>query len=1226
MSFLRETLTILAVLLVLALTAALAAPLFVDWSAHRGWVEERLSAALGGQVTASGDIDLRLLPAPRFDIAGASWRAAGEGGLRLDVDRVRLEIAVAPLLQGVVRFVEARLERPRLSVALAPDGRVALPEPGEGGGVVAFERIEIRGGEIAVARTGGEIVRISDLEIDADAASLLGPYRGSGRYAGANGPAEFRFGAGVADDSRMRIKFTTESAAGGPQFDLDGNLTADRDGEATRLRFDGAGAVWGSARADSVEIPWRATGTLAADMQHVRLEPMELRLGPQDRQATATGVATFDADARALTVGVSAPQVDADSLLDSKEEAGEAMARLSRVLEQALDRPARARSFSIKLQASTPALTLGGDTITDAAATFELPRAGEDRVSLSGHLPGRAQIALDGVVESGAAARFAGKARAGARDLPRLAEWIARAEPDLAERLRGLPFRAIEVGGDVEISRRAFAGRNLDIRADRSTLTGAVAFTSAVAGEPARLFADLASPALDLDGVPSLRGPARALQDADLNLSIDARAVRVAGVGGIVDAGRIRGKLTRASGRLDLERLSVENLGGATLNASGRIDGEGAKLEGRLEAQRLVELAALVRRVAPGPLADLLSERAVALSPARINVSADAATTEGAVELRTMRIEGSARGTRIAAAVRPTGDEGEAEVEISSNDTPMLLRQLGVETVPIRSTPRSRLTLRAKGSLRAGYQAEGGGEIAGANVSFAGRIGERESRYGFEGRARIAAKDATPLMQALAVAWPDAQVAIPLDLSGDLALDGRAIDARAFDGAVAGARVSGNLRFAAVGDSLRRAFTGALSVDRMSLDALTGLALGPRAAAAKGAPLWSDRPFAPGLADPPPANLDLRVGEMDMRALNARDVSARLVVGQGAVALEEMSARFGKAEVKGRLALRRDKADASLAAILDVKSPVNLRGQIAANAQARLELAATGRSERGLVAALAGSGRARLTDVVIPHADPNAIDSVVALAEKDAIAPDERTISVALQKAFEQAPLRFGALDMDVLAAGGVVRFQPVKVAAPGAEVVLSGAFNVRSLGVEQALEIVSRTTPPRWTDPNPRARIVWSGLPDEASRSIDSAALVNGLSARAILRESARIEALEADIRERAMFYRRMRADEWRRQREGEIRAFVIEQERLEKLRLEAERRAEAERLAREKQEQARLEAERRALEMEEKLRLEAEKLRLEAERRAQEKQRLQEELNRALTPPVQLPGATGP
>ncbi|MBX9757129.1 MAG: AsmA family protein [Beijerinckiaceae bacterium] len=1187
MSFLRETITILAILLVLALSAALAAPLFIDWSTHRGWVEERLSAALGGRVMVGGDIDLRLLPAPRMELESVSWRGAGEGAPHFEASRVQLEIAVAPLLQGVVRFVEARLDTPRFTASLSSEGAVGLPQPGTGGGVVAFERIEIRNGSVFLARAGAEPLVLAGLEVDADAASLQGPFRGSGAYQGLDGRGTFRFGAGVAEGDRLRVKFTLEPGGGAPQADLDGALIAEQSGAATRLRFEGSAALTGVAQAAGVDIPWRASGTLAADPAKARLEPMELRFGPQERQSTATGLAVFDAAAPALSVRLSAPQLDVDRLLDSKDAAGEAMARVRRVIAQALEHPPRPNAVAISFEASTPALIMGGDTITEASVSIERPRRGEDRLALAANLPGRSQVSIDGIVEGGAAARFAGKAQAGARDLPRLAEWIERADPDFAERLRGLPFRVLEASGQIEISRRAFAARGLEIRADRSTLTGSAAFTAPLAGEPARLFADFNSPALDLDGLPNLRGPARALQDADLNLSIDARAVRLAGVGGaIVDSGRIRGKLTRSAGRLDLERLSVENLGGATLTASGRLDADAAKLDARLEAQRLVELAALVRRVAPGPLADLLNERAVALSPARLDVTADAMMKDGALDLRNLRIDGSARGTRITGAVRPSGEDVEAEGELASNDTPMLLRQLGVEALPLSGAPRSRITLRAKGSAAKGYEAEGNGDIAGASLSFKGRVGDNAGRTSADGRVRIASKDATPLMQVLALAWPDAQISIPLDMAGDLSLSGDAMEVRALSGSLAGSRVSGDLRLAAGDSGARRALTGALSVDRMAFDAITTLALGPSPQPAPtagrqgSAQTWSDRPFAPGLADPPPSRIDLRVAGMSLRGLEAREFHGQLVVGQGVVAVEDMSVRVGAAQIEGRMALRRDKGDASLAASLDVKTALDLRDQIAANVVARIEVAATGRSERALAGTLAGSGNARFTDIVIPRAAAEALDAVVALAEKDAVPPDERAIGAALQRALDRAPMRAArAAEFDLLAAGGVLRLQPVKMDALVADAVLGASFDLRTLSSEQVLDIISRHAPPNWTGASPRVRIVWSGPLDKASRAIDAASLVNGLSARAIVRESARIDAFEADIRERSMFNRRLRADEWRRQREVEIRAFLAEQEKLEKARLDAER-------------------------------------------RAQEQQRLLEEMARP-APPLQLPGA---
>ncbi len=1218
----------------LALSAALAAPLFIDWNARRGWVEERLSAALGGEVRVSGDISVRLLPAPRLDVAGAEWRASGPGVLQLEVNRVQLELAIAPLLQGVVRFVEARLDQPRLMASLTSDGALTLPRPGERGGVVAIERLEIRGGEIVLLRTGAQALRIAGLDADADAASLRGPFRGSGSFSTADGRSSFRVGAGVAEEDRIRIKLTTDANASTPQIDLDGAVIADRSEAVTRLRFEGGAAVVGNAPAGGFPIPWRATGTLNADLSKGRLEPLEVRFGPAERQSTATGAASFDSDASVFSIRVAAQQIDVDRLLggrsasaesrpptgDVRNESGEAINRLSQIIMQALERPARERSMAIKVEASSPTLQLGGDTITEASLAIELPRSGDDRMTVSANLPGRSQIAFDGAIESGAAARFAGKARAAARDLPRLAEWIGRADKDLADRLRALPFRALEFSGDIEVSRHAAAARNLDIRADRSTFQGAAAFTAALAGEPPRFFADLTSPALDLESVPNLQGPARAFQNTDLNLSIDARAVRVAGVGGaVVDAGRIRGKLTRTANRLELERLSVENLGGASLTASGLVDGDGANLSARLEAQRLVELAALVRRVAPGPLADLLNDRAVALSPARIDLSAQAATSHGAIELRTMRVEGTARGTRIAISARPAGGNIEAEAEIASSDTPMLLRQLGVETVPIKSAPPSRLTLRAKGTLAAGYSADGSGDIAGAQITFSGALGETAGRFGYTGRTRLASKDATPLLQVLALAWPDAAASVPLDLSSLLTINSEAIEAQSLEGSLAGARINGNLRFAVTPGALRRGLTGALNVDRMSLDAVTALALGPPPPSVKGAPLWSDRPFTSGLNEPPPTNIQLRANEISLRGLDGRAFATRLALANGAVALENMSLRIGETNIAGQIALRRDKANASLAATLDITTPISIPDQLQANATARIELAATGRSERGLIATLAGAGRARLADVSIARASPAAMNSIVALAEKDAIAPDERSISVALQKAFDAAPVRVDAINVDLLAANGVIRMQPTKIDLQGADATFSAALDLRTLTVDQTLDMASRTTPPQWTDPNPRVRIVWSGPLQKPARSIDAAQFVNGLSARSIQRESARIDALNADIRERAMFNRRWRMDEWRRQRDVEIRTFTIEQERLEKLRIEAERRAEAERVARERQEQLKLEADRRERERQD-------NLRQDAERRAQEKQKLQELLDRPLPAPLQLPGAVAP
>ncbi len=67
----------------------------------------------------------------------------------------------------------------------------------------------------------------------------------------------------------------------------------------------------------------------------------------------------------------------------------------------------------------------------------------------------------------------------------------------------------------------------------------------------------------------------------------------------------------------------------------------------------------------------------------------------------------------------------------------------------------------------------------------------------------------------------------------------------------------------------------------------------------------------------------------------------------------------------------------------------------------------------------------------------------------------------------------------------------------------------------------------------------------DAPTRRIDAAPLSAGLAAQAIGRDTDRISALEADIRERAWFNRRLKAERYMRQREAELAAFEAEQAR---------------------------------------------------------------------------------
>jgi len=83
------------------------------------------------------------------------------------------------------------------------------------------------------------------------------------------------------------------------------------------------------------------------------------------------------------------------------------------------------------------------------------------------------------------------------------------------------------------------------------------------------------------------------------------------------------------------------------------------------------------------------------------------------------------------------------------------------------------------------------------------------------------------------------------------------------------------------------------------------------------------------------------------------------------------------------------------------------------------------------------------------------------------------------------------------------------------------------------------------WNGPPPAVDISLIGGLAAPARRIDASALAAGLAAQAIGRDTDRISALEADIRERAWFNRRLKAEKYMRQREAELAAYEADQAR---------------------------------------------------------------------------------
>ena len=184
----RESLTVLAGLLVLALLAALIGPGFIDWRAYRPQIEARLSEALGVETQIGGGIALRLLPSPRISLQDVRIGSGSAGTSAATAEQATVELALAALARGEFRFSEARLDGATLQLVADETGAIRLPEragraiPAE----ARLDRLTISRSALVWREAGRPAVTLAPIAAEVSAVSLAGPWRFEGEVDGAS--------------------------------------------------------------------------------------------------------------------------------------------------------------------------------------------------------------------------------------------------------------------------------------------------------------------------------------------------------------------------------------------------------------------------------------------------------------------------------------------------------------------------------------------------------------------------------------------------------------------------------------------------------------------------------------------------------------------------------------------------------------------------------------------------------------------------------------------------------------------------------------------------------------------------------------------------------------------------------------------------------------------------------------------------------------------------------
>lgn len=1134
----RESLTVLAGLLLLTLLAALIGPGFVDWRVYRQEFETRLTTALGVETKVAGGIGMRLLPSPRLTLGEVRIGEAGGATSSASVERLTFELALPALARGEFRFADAEAEGATLSLVADETGAVLLPRR-SGTGLPAqtsIDRLSVRRSAVLWHEQGKEPVTFSPIAAEISAVSLTGPWRFEGEVAGSS----LRLSTGEAEaDGRVRAKasITGEEA----QLGFDGHFQLPSGNGSVRPGVEGAFSL---APGGAISLSGRISGG------NRQLDIGSLVVDIAGGAARLEGEGQFLPMSGTGSVALRARRLDADALVAAlSERAG-------------FERGLRGLPGAIDLGLDLEQLIWRGEDFSAAALRGTLTEDGLKNASASVRVAG----ALIGASGNADADGLHGKLNLKAEDARRVALVLARAglDPALADMIAALGKIDAEMVGD-------WAPQHL--RLERATVAGGSGLRLDGAGEiaPERLNAKLAVQGLDLNTLPPGESFAGLIGRRELALDLALNGARYRNA----PPGSAKLDLRREGASWRLSRFSIDGFGGVAVTGSGALLPEGGEIAGRMRAPRFETLAALAGPLLPENVRQALARVAEGLS----RLDANYRLTRANAGDTALSLDGSAQAGRLALDARldASGTWSGVDFRVDLNDRRQVFTALGLPAPQLGGAGRLSL---AKGQNRVAASLTGPGlSIALDDDTSAPRLTVQADRPGQilpEGPARL---------------LPDEV----LDANGRVRF---APDQIALDSLVAnlgGASARGSLVLPRDG-----AATGKLALQRIDLVALLDASLG--AAAPVPGAIWSTARFGPVAAL---GDLGLTIETPLLRVSDGialRDASFELKADADGLRVEKLAGSYGGGTVSGQLTARREGGLAQLSgrvALAQVDLAGLSGGGLTGKVSAQFDVGGSGESPARLVAGLGGAGSLSFSAAGIARFDPGGYARVIAATGEDASESETARLQDRLGAALDQGAWQLGDVTLGFTVAGGILRIAPMTIERAQLRAEASGLVDLRALNADLRLGLRPLGPMPKgWTmQAAPPLGIAWRGALSGLRRETDVSALSNAIAARALAREIERVEAFEADARERAMHARRLRAEREMRENERKLGEFLkAEEER----RIAEERRAEDERRALEARIQEEARRAQEAQRAEEARRMEEMRRRIEADERA--------------------------
>jgi uncharacterized protein involved in outer membrane biogenesis len=1127
----QTTLLGLAIAIILALLTAIVAPLVIDWNHYRGPIEAEASRLAGLDVHVRGSIDARLVPTPMITLRDVDAGGAGAAGGKplLHATELKLELALGPLLRGQLQATEVDLVAPQVDVTLDHSGALALPSaaPPFHPEATSIAQLAIKDGRIAMtdAASGARLV-LQKVWFTGDFGSLAGPFQGQGAAVVGDELYGYRLSGNPAGGGATQIRLAVDPSNQPLTTEFDGKLTFAHGVP----QFDGAmalarpvGATLGNGKR-VISAPWRATAALHATPAAATLRNVALRYGPEERSLNFTGSADLTFGAHPALAGkIAAMQLDVDRALASPDFTDRPPLLVLRSFLPAFMAAAQL-PMPAKIDVSIDTLTIGGTSLEALSGNLAYDRAGWTLNDFHFHAPGMTDVGLSGRLTGTAQSfAFSGPAKLASADFEMLLAWLDGRGGDRAS----AEAETLNAQGDLTVASDRMAVERLAAALGSDKIEGRLAYTWPADRRPAQLDADLRAAALDVDAVSafvkSALGGGSLAPPQKASLALDIGEARFAGMG----LQGIGAKVKYDSGQLQIDRLSIGNVGGAKVDISGRIDELSSQPRGQMtldvDAGALDGLSALAAKFDPRAAVSL-QRLAGRLAPAKVHAVLDVERAAAAGSTADFHLSGSLAALRVAIDAKASGQPahlGDAAVQITSridaDDGSMLIALLGLDRVIGVDQLPGRLTLAAAGPLDGDMHVDGKIEASGLDTAVAGTarlLGDGPPSGKLTLQATIA--DLRPLQQLMT---GQTGAAVPASARAAVAIDGAKFSFNDIAATIGKASVNGDVALTWANPVL---IDGAVSADTIDAASVTGLLLGLPSTTPNAGATWSSTTIGAGAFAPLHGAVTFKLKHADFTpALSAGNLSGTVNFDPSAIGLKNIDGSFAGGRISGSLAFRRTADGLGVHAKLGLAdvAAAALAGQNLGAGGGQLTAAIQcdgfGASPAALIGSLHGGASVALKDV--QFAGLNVAAFAAARRAAGPIGPiDAGKIQAAVNAALSSGHLVVPNGDIALPIASGMMNLNRVTLQAEGgAALSLNGAIDLDDAAIDAHMTLSEASPPSALIAIRPEFSVDIKGPLSAPRRSLDVAALTGWLTLSTAELQTRRIESIEANQHE---------------------------------------------------------------------------------------------------------------